>query len=154
MEPTKLALLLFSFLAITSCDESNRVYEKHCKTPPANWATEADHNKLDELGGVVDPIYNVIDLDSSGSLSWNGSPINKMELTKYLGQSDNQDPIPMIIVRVDDVTPCNHVEDLREIMMKSETCQRPEKLCTEDNPEPDPPPPENETDALPERPND
>jgi hypothetical protein len=147
METTKFTLLFFSFLLVASCDESHRVYEKHCIIPPANWATEADHNRRLEYGGTVDPIYNVIELDKAGRLSWNGFTINKSELEIYLHQADNQYPTPMIIIRFDDNTQCSHVKNIRKIMLASATCQRPEKLCTEDEPEP-PPPPDIEGDKL------
>ena len=142
METIKLALLFFSFLLLAACDESNRVYEKDCKAPPANWATEADHSRRLEYGGVVDPVYNVIDLDETGKANWNGYPITRKELETYLHQADNLDPTPMIILRIDGGTACVDVEDVRKMMLRSATCQRPEKLCTEDNPEPPPPPDE------------
>ncbi len=149
MEATKFAVLFFSFIWLASCDESNRVYEKHCKTPPANWATEADHNRRLEYGGIVDPIYNVIDLDEAGKTVWNGTSIARKELETYLHQADNLDPTPMIILRIGESTRCSDVEDVRKILLRSATCQRPEKLCTENDPEPEPPPPpDNETNNI------
>jgi hypothetical protein len=153
MEIIRLALLCFSVLALSACGESDRVYKEHCKAPPANWSTKADHNSRLEGSGVIDPIYNVIDLDRAGSFSWNGYAISKMELVKYVHQTDSLDPAPMIIMRIDDLTPCRYVEDFRKIMMKSTTCQRPEKLCTEDNPELEPPP-EEKTEAEQSHPRD
>jgi hypothetical protein len=154
MKISRLAFLFFSLLALSSCDESHPVYKQHCKTPPPNWATEADHKIRIEGSGVVSPNYNVINLDQTGSLNWNGYIINKKELTEYLHQSDSLDPAPMIILRIDDLTPCNYVEDVRKLMMKSATCQRPEKLCTEDNPEPEPPPSENQAESVQKSPSD
>ena len=149
METTKFASLIFGLLLLSSCDKSNRVYEKDCKIPPENWATEADHNRRLESGGVVSPIYNVIDVNEAGRLNWNGYPITRKELETFLHQSDNLDPAPMIILRIDGSTRCSDVEDVRKIMLRSATCQRREKLCTEDDPEPEPPPPpDNETNNI------
>lgn len=152
MKVSRLAVLFSSFLVFSSCGESHRVYKLHCKAPPANWATEADHHiRLDRSrlhgGGVVDPVYNVINLDQAGSLNWNGNAISKKELVEILHQSDSLDSAPTIIIRIDDLTPCKSVEDFRRIMLGSATCQKPEKLCTEDEPEP-PPPPEEEVETV------
>lgn len=147
METTKFASQIFGLLLLASCDNSNRVYENDCKIPPANWATEADHNRRLENGGVVSPNYNVIDLNEAGRLNWNGYPINRAKLETYLNQVDNFDPAPMTILQIDYSTRCSDVEDVRKILLRSATCQRLEKLCTEVNPDP-PPPPEKEADKI------
>lgn len=154
MRTNRLALLFFSILALSSCDESNRVYKQHCQTPPRNWATEADHQRQRVGGGVVDPMYNGVNLSRKGGLSWNGYVINRKELAELLHQSDSQDPTAMIIISIDDLTPCHYVEDIRKLMMKSATCQKPEKLCTEDDPELYPPPPESQAETAQRSPSD
>jgi hypothetical protein len=140
METTKFASLIFGLLLLSSCDKSNRVYEQECKIPPANWATEADQNRRLEYGGVIDPVYNVIDLDDNGKADWNGTSITRKDFETYLLLADDLDPTPMMILRIDGGTPCSDVEDVRKIMLRSATCQRPEKLCTEYEPESEPPP--------------
>jgi hypothetical protein len=141
------SLMVVGILALSSCNESNRIYEKHCKIRPANWATEVDHKQRLEHGGIVEPIYNFIKLDETSGLKWNGYPITKEEITTFLKQVNRLDTPPTTILRINGRTPCSFVEDVRKIMLESPTCQRPEKLCTEDDSEP-PPPPDIDTDKA------
>ena len=123
--------MIVSLLALSSCNESNRVYEKHCKIPPANWITEEDFFRFISDDGVVDPIINLMKLDRLGRLYWNGSAIGKEELSDYLAQLDKLEAKPLLVLDIENATPCSHFEAVRNLMVQSATCRSPKKLCTE-----------------------
>ena len=141
MNTTIFAPMIFGFLLLASCDKSNRVYENDCKTPPANWITEEDFFRFISADGVVDPEINLMKLDRLGRVNWNGAAISRTELSDYLEQLDKLEAKPLLVLDIENETPCSHVEAVRNLMIQSATCRSREKLCTENLRYLEPPPP-------------
>ncbi len=131
MKSARFALIVFGFFGLSACSESNLVYQKHCKEPPANWLTESDLSRFSSENGVVDPEINLMKLDRLGNLYWNGTAISRQALNGFLIQLDEMEPKPNLVLDIENETPCRHVLEVRRIMAKSATCQSPKKLCTE-----------------------
>jgi hypothetical protein len=129
-----LTLLFFSSL-LNASGEDRRVYEEHCKIPPANWTTEdQQRQKIDDrqlIDMSFNPIRNRIWLRKENIIEWNGESINKKQLKEFMDQIGSINETIMMELVIDNDANCSDVEGIRKILEESEICQHAEKLCAE-----------------------
>jgi hypothetical protein len=129
-----LTLLFFSSL-LNASGEDRRIYEEHCKIPPANWTTMAEQwQKIHDRQSIdmsFVPIINRIWLRKEDIIEWNGESINKKQLKEFMDQIDTFNESTMMELVIDNDANCSDVEETRKILAESKTCQHAEKLCAE-----------------------
>jgi hypothetical protein len=79
------------------------------------------------------PVKNVIRVDRSGAIAWNGADLQSQHgpyalVQNYLGVVSEMDPQPLTFLDFEAGAPCSSIERIRTLMNNNLRCSA-EKLC-------------------------
>ncbi len=131
---------------VASCDQkddvaapqANAVHTEQAR-PSANCAARpAEFQNWDEYARrlpkpVGSPVKNVIRVDRSGAIAWNGAELQSQHgpfplVGGYLGVVSEMDPQPLTFLDFEAGAPCSSIEKIRTLMNSKLRCSA-EKVC-------------------------
>ena len=118
---TKIALTFLS-VALGSCNGS--INSAQC-----GWPLEKTQIPYEKPG--LRTISNLVRLDKSGTLTWNGQNVADETLRDYLRQTSHLRPLPEIVLAIEPGAPCLQSRQVRDAMRESPVCSS-DGACSED----------------------
>jgi hypothetical protein len=85
---------------------------------------------LDPQPAPRDEVSNRIRLAQSGVWLWNGMPINLEQLRQFLDLTVAMTPQPLLVVEVEKGAPKTFVQDLHEVIIRTQICPSRKKNIT------------------------
>ena len=118
-----LSLLVTTLLLAGACSNVPQHYAANCATPLKRWLTP--RNGIRDLRAV-----ETVTLDRGGTIRWGGAPVSIDMLRHNLGEADEMNPAPQILLTVDPQADCSTVRAVRLNMDTTAICSK-DRLCGE-----------------------
>ena len=106
-----------------ACSTAPQHYAANCATPLKRWLTP--NNGIRDLRAV-----ETVTLDRGGTIRWGGAPVSIDTLRHHLGEADEMNPAPQILLTVDPGADCTTVRAVRLNMDTTAICSK-DRLCGE-----------------------
>lgn len=119
----RLLLLPALPLLLAGCGHKT-IYADGCGAIPAYWV-------MPRQGRSVLSTFSLLAVAANGSLVWNGTPISRAKLVRYLQESATLNPRPALQVKFDPGLDCATVSDLRKLVDRAADCAH--GRCAEGN---------------------
>lgn len=88
--------------------------------PPQTHAVKIDLPQSNTAqNNPIDPVKNKLNIDATGTIFWNGSPIDALTLRQYLDQTKQMDPEPELQFEPDSRTRYVVVDNVLAIIKRS-----------------------------------
>lgn len=120
--PFRLFSLFFATL-LAGCSSAPQHYAANCATPLKRWLTPK--NGIRDLRAV-----ETVTLDRGGTIRWGDAPVSIDTLRRNLGEADEMNPAPQILLTVDPQADCITVRRVRLNMDTTAICSK-DRLCGE-----------------------
>jgi hypothetical protein len=117
------SLLFASLLLAGGCSNTPQHYAANCATPLKRWLTPK--NGIRDLRTV-----ETVTLDRGGTIHLGGAPLSLDTLRRHLGEADEMNPAPQILLTVDPQADCTTVRAVRLDMDTTAICSK-DRLCGE-----------------------
>jgi hypothetical protein len=118
-----LGLSIAILLLAGGCSSAPQHYAANCTTPLKRWLTPK--NGIRDLRAV-----ETVTLDRVGNIRLGGAPLSLDTLRRHLGEADEMNPAPQILLTVDPQADCTTVRALRLNMDTTAICSK-DRLCGE-----------------------
>ena len=118
-----LSLSVAILLLAGACSNAPQHYAANCATPLKRWLTPK--NGIRDLRAV-----ETVTLDRGGTIRLGGAVLSLDNLRRHLGEADEMNPAPQILLTVDPQADCTTVRALRLNMDTTAICSK-DRLCGE-----------------------
>jgi hypothetical protein len=118
-----LVLPIAILLLAGGCSNTSQHYAANCATPLKRWLTP--RNGIRDLREV-----ETVTLDRGGTIRLGGTPVSLDNLRRHLGEADEMNPAPQILLTVDPQADCTTVRAVRLNMDTTAICSK-DRLCGE-----------------------
>ncbi len=67
----------------------------------------------------VDPVKNLLSVTADGTVTWNGSPVNLVQLRQYLDVSQQMNPVPELHMQPEPDAPYGRVDEVLAVTKRA-----------------------------------
>ena len=116
------SLAIYAVAAVSGCSKA-ATYGTDCSVPLVQWKTPKDG-----YGHLM--MHNVVHIDRTNGLTWNGVRISRKQLDQFLTTVPTLNPVPELTLQVDPNASCSEVSEIRHLIDRKLEC-RESRLCGE-----------------------
>jgi len=89
--------------------------------PPQTHAVKLDLpvNQPNQDPPPVDPVKNLLSVTADGTVTWNGSPVNLVQLRQYLDVSQQMNPVPELHMQPEPDAPYGRVDEVLAVTKRA-----------------------------------
>lgn len=89
--------------------------------PPQTHAVKLDLpvNQPNQAPPPVDPVKNLLSVTADGTVTWNGSPVNLVQLRQYLDVSQQMNPVPELHMQPEPDAPYGVVDEVLAVTKRA-----------------------------------
>ena len=89
--------------------------------PPQTHAVKLDLpvNQPNQAPPPVDPVKNLLSVTADGTVTWNGSPVNLVQLRQYLDVSQQMNPVPELHMQPEPDAPYGRVDEVLAVTKRA-----------------------------------
>ena len=76
-------------------------------------------NQPNQAPPPVDPVKNLLSVTADGTVTWNGSPVNLVQLRQYLDVSQQMNPVPELHMQPEPEAPYGVVDEVLAVTKRA-----------------------------------